>query len=594
MGTDIYANRNVALRDIPLTSAYFRTQTAAFLNARGLTPSDLPEYMAGIYDEADESLLACGGLDGSTIKCLAVDPEVRQLNLAGKLVTHLTDRAMHQTGTDNVTVFTKPENLELFRSMGFHPVGQARKAIMMERDRHALTRYTDYLKTLRHEGLCGVIVMNANPLTRGHLYLIDEARKRTDHLFIILVSEHKLNMFGYSERKAMLQEALRGMNDVTVVEGSIYSVSAATFPSYFIKEKSKAAEAHIELDLDIFSRHLAPALGVTVRFVGHEPLDLLTAAYNEGMHRLLPPRGIAVTEVQRLRPDAAAEVPFISAGGVRSLLTKGETARALALAAPTAAPYILTKAACTALRAELELTPKPGLVDRENNGAHRDMDYALMTRSIEALEPAFREIALAAHRMNLPDCTELARIGREGEAEMLQATGGVNTHKGALFALGLATAATSHLLAKKGRIKTDELQKTIARSAANFPRPEATHGAAARRKYGAQGALDNALTGYATLFDDWLPYLLHVKGRPEAQYLLLLKIMAAIDDTNVLHRAGKEAAEDVKRQAAALLENFSTDALQAMDRDLTARHISPGGAADMLALTLYVAGVCGG
>lgn len=592
MCADIYGSRSLILRDIPLTSAYFRKQVEKFVTEQGLTP-DLPGYMAGIFDEADDTLLACGGLEeGSLIKCMAVHPEARQLNLAGKLVTHLTDRAM-SAGATNVTVFTKPENRDLFRSMGFHLTGQASSAIMMERDSHALTRYTDYLKTLRKEGTCGAIVMNANPLTRGHLYLIGEARKCTDHLYIILVSDHKRTLFSYKERKAMLEKETHDMPDVTVVEGSIYSVSAATFPSYFIKEKSRATEAHIELDLDIFSRHLAPALGVTKRFVGQEPIDALTAAYNEGMHRLLPPRGIEVIEVPRCKTEEMADdASVISATQLRNKLQQGETAEALKLAATAATPYILAKAATTALLAELDLTPKPGLVDRDNNGAHSDMDYALMACSIQALEPAFRQIAVETHRTQQPDCTELARIGREGEAKMLQATGGVNTHKGALFALGLTTAATSHLLAKEGYVKTKELRTTIAQLAAKFQQPATTHGAAARKKYGAQGALDNALTGYAKLFDKWLPYWISVKERAEARHLLLLKIMADIDDTNVLHRAGQAQAAEVKMQAAALLNNFSTAALQTMDREFIARHISPGGAADMLALTLYVAGIC--
>lgn len=614
----------MSLRSIPLSSAYCRRQAETFLLAQGLQMPRL-DYMAGVFDD-DDRLLACGGLDCSTIKGLAVCPEARQLNLAAKLVTHLRAYAL-EAGHRDVTVFTKPANIALFRSMGFCLIGQSSGAALLETDRMALPRYLDHLRSLRpaesspdsKQGLgqeeqiqpqdflsqpqekqgpgqaaplhrCGVVVMNCNPLTRGHLYLIGQARRRCGHLVIVPVADNPLTLFGYSERRAMLQAAVEDMPGVSLAEASIYTVSRATFPTYFIKEKSQRALAHIELDLNIFAHHLAPALGATVRFVGTEPTDELTAAYNAAMHRLLPPAGIEVVEIARQGADGSPERP-ISASALRQALARGQTSRALLLAAPQAVPYVLAQAAAHALRTELDLTPKPGLVDRRGAGAHRDMSHALMVRSIEALRPTLLAVARAAYGPELPRCAALMAIGIAGEEQMLRATGGVNTHRGALFAIGLATAAAAHLLHTEGRVRPDALQRTIRLVAADFKQPPATHGALVRQQYRVGGALGNALGGYADLFAQWLPFLQAHEAEPYALHRLLLRIIATLDDTNLLHRAGGERAAQARREAARVEAQFTPDALEVLCRDFTAHNLSPGGAADMLALTVYVKGL---
>lgn len=579
----------IVWREIPLNSAYFLKQVDRLLTDNALTRPPL-DYLVGMYDEETDELLACGGLGGSTIQCVAVSSAARNLNLAGKIVTQLLAHAL-QSGISNVTVFTKPENKTLFTSMGFHMVAQAQRAIMLEHDRRALKRYVDYLTSLQLNGVCGAIVMNANPLTRGHLYLITQARKQVDHLYVILVADHPHNLFKYAERHEMLEKALKGMDNVTLVEGSIYSVSAATFPSYFIKEKSAVSETHIELDLNLFAQHLAPALKISKRFVGSEPNDELTAAYNIGMHRLLPAKGIEVVEIPRCKHPGKANC--ISASLLRKAMTEGKLLQALELAAPEAAPFIWSKAATAALQAELNLTPKPGLVDCHNSGAHSDMDYSLMQNSIQALELPFRRIAeMAASTSSLPDCARLAAIGREGEQQMLQATHGVNTHKGALFALGLTLAASIHLHSTQQPLNAHLLQKTIAQLAACFPRPADTHGASLHRRYGVPGALDNAQTGYEQLFSQWLPFWKQHQNSPDALHRLLLYIMSTLDDTNVLHRVGTQRAAEVKNEARHLLQNFTLNQLEQLDLIYIEQNISPGGAADMLALTLFIAAVC--
>ena len=589
------AAATLSLRSIPLSSPWCRRQAESFLLTQGLQMPRL-DYLAGIFDD-DDRLLACGGLDGSTIKGLAVCAEARHLNLAAKIVTHLRAYALEE-GCRDVTVFTRPQNIPLFRSMGFCLIGQSEGAALLETDRLALDRYLGHLRSLRPKvGTCGVIVMNANPLTKGHLYLIDQASRRCDRLVIIPVADNPLTLFSYHERRAMLAEAVTQFPHVTLAEASLYTVSRATFPTYFIKEKSRRSSAHIELDLNIFTRHIAPALQASLRFVGTEPADELTAEYNAAMHRLLPPAGIEVVELERMTlpaqssPSPAAEAAPVSASSLRRALQEGRTWQAVQLAAPQAVPYVLAHAATIALRTELDLTPKPGLVDLRGTGAHRDMDHALMARSINALRPTLLAVARAGWQEELPQCRTLMAIGLAGEEEMLRATGGVNTHRGALFALGLAVAASAHLLRKHGRVEPSALQQAIRLLAADFKQPPATHGALVRSQYKVGGALGNALGGYAALFSDWLPFLQHHADDPHGLHRLLLRIISTLDDTNMLHRAGAERAARAREEAARVAQDFSPDALETLCRSFTAQNLSPGGAADMLSLTVFVKGI---
>ena len=135
-----------------------------------------------------------------------------------------------------------------------------------------------------------------------------------------------------------------------------------------------------------------------------------------------------------------------------------------------------------------------------------------------------------------------------------------------------------------------DLQAGIIRLASQFPDTQGTHGSHAVSQYQAKGALAMAREGYEQLFNDWLPFLreLQQQGDPYAHHKTLLRIMAQLDDTNVLHRCGAEVAQRVKAEAATLLADFSPDRLEAMNRRYTAENISPGGAADMLALTIFI------
>lgn len=614
-----------------------RQRIEAFLKRNGLRFDDM-HYYAAITDD-DGEMIAGGGLKGNVIKCMAVDDAHKGEAIANTLISHLIAHA-NEEGHSNVILFTKPKNRQLFESLSFRLLAEAPEAVLMETGIGGINNTVEALKKIKEEGeVCkennqeckkeektnlnittpqhlnpstpqplttttprrGVVVMNCNPFTLGHRYLIEQAAKQVERLFVMVVRED-CSLFAYVERKAMVEQGVAHLENVTVIDGSEYAISQATFPTYFLKRLDDAADTQMLLDLDLFRRHIAPALGATVRFVGTEPTDRLTRRYNQLMHEVLAD----VRETARLEKEGNA----VSASRVRKAMEQGDMSTIRQLVPPTTLPYIIAHLATQALQAELDTTPKPGLVDKDNNGAHRDMDYALMQRSIDTLHPYFVKLALLGCADALPSHTAIRDAGIEAEKAMLSATNGVNTHKGALFSMGLAVVAAAHeerkIAANEEQILKERnggedvlvsLQTTIKALAASFPDTNGTHGSKAKQlskgTTAIKGALDNAREGYEMLFAEWLPFYIERRKERDAYTLhkTLLRIMCDLDDTNVIYRTDLATAEEVKQEARALLDSFSKAALKDMDWHYTARNISPGGAADMLSLTIFIGSI---
>ncbi|MFT4067153.1 triphosphoribosyl-dephospho-CoA synthase [Paraburkholderia sp.] len=290
-------------------------------------------------------------------------------------------------------------------------------------------------------------------------------------------------------------------------------------------------------------------------------------------------------------------------------------ARGEVVASPLADEAQLARCAVVALLDEAELTPKPALVDRRGSGAHRDLDLATMRRSAHALEPTFAALARVARRRGEPSAllrTELAQIGRAGEQDMLRATGGSNAHRGAIWIIGLLVAGAalemSASAATHARLSGDATQPdaarvcTLAARIACFPdrfaAPSNSHGERARRRYQVGGARREAQDGFPHVIGVGLPALHAARARgideSAARIDALLAIMTTLDDTCLLHRAGLAGLHAGQRGAQRVLDAGGSAvragrvALDALERELLSLNASPGGAADLLAATLFL------
>lgn len=564
------------IRRLDLSLPRVARLVTAFLDGAGLTLDGDIRHFAGMFDAGD-NLLGCGGLDGNVMKCLAMSAEARGTGAAATLITHLMDEAF-RAGHTSVRVFTKPEYKDLFLSLGFSLCGEGSKAVLLESDSQPLRKYCAYLSRHRADGL---VIAHADPPTRGHLHLISLAARQCQRLAVIPVGPNRKNTFTYAERLDMLRKATAHLANVEILEGSEYAVSQLSFPSYFLKKASDVSRQQAEIDLDIFCRHIAPAIGCARRFVGTEPADVLTAQYNALMKQQLPRSGVQVVEIDRLT-DALGPV---SASRVRRALNDGRLKEALPLVPPADTPYLLSHLAIRSLRKELALSPKPGLVDPHDNGSHTDMDYALMSRSIDSLRSYFTLLAVTAYDAESLSTDTIRSIGMQAEAAMMAATGGVNTHRGAIFSLGLAVAAAARLLSGRS---SRTLSGEIAFLAKGFARTEGTHGQSVRHRYGTSGALENAQSGYDMLFKRWLPFYQDSRKTDDDCLRLLMKIIAEQDDTNAIYRAGLQKANEARQKASALaVGDCSREALESLNDDFKQSRISHGGAADMLALTFF-------
>lgn len=580
-----------------------RRRIEGFLQANGLRYDDV-DYYAALVDESSDEIVAGGGLKGGVIKCVAVADGHKGEAVANQIVSHLIAKA-NAAGHQCVKLFTKPQNRPLFESLSFRFLAEAPEAILMETGVGGIAKYSEELRAKSEECNCyllagrnsvevdstklsvdtvkwsvGVIVMNCNPFTLGHRYLIERSSELVERLYVVVVRED-CSMFSYSERKAMVSQGVKDLGNVVVVDGSDYAVSATTFPTYFLKRISDATDTQILLDLDIYLRHIAPALGANVRFVGSEPTDPLTRRYNELMR-------------QQLGDDHICEIPrmekygsVISASRVRRAIEANSLWQAIELVPSSTIPYIIAHLATRALQAELDTTPKPGLVDKRDNGAHRDMDHALMLRSIRALHPYFIRLAQLGCSSPQPPHDDIVRIGIEAERAMFEATGGVNTYKGALFSMGLAVIAAGGAALCHN---TNAMSSSIAALASRFPVTKGTHGSEAKTKACLKGALDNARDGYRMLFEAWLPFYETCveSADPYALHKTLLRIMCDLDDTNIVYRTSLATMLQVKEESKQLLQSFSIMGLETMNSKFMRCNISPGGSADMLSLVVFL------
>lgn len=261
----------------------------------------------------------------------------------------------------------------------------------------------------------------------------------------------------------------------------------------------------------------------------------------------------------------------------------------------------LADLAVEALIDEADLSPKPALVDRRGSGAHSDLHLGLMHASALSLWPMFKDMAEAPEQfaeIGQPLREALGRIGREGEAAMLRTTNGVNTHRGAIWALGLLVTAAAlepnncsaaQLTLRAAKLALIEDRNVVA---------QLSHGAQVAQRYGAMGAKEQAQLGFPAVMQKGLPQLQRSRasgsGEQNARLDALLAIMTTLADTCVLYRSGLEGLHAMQHGAQRVLDAGGSASLagrrclHALDQQLLQLNASPGGAADLLAACLFI------
>ena len=281
-----------------------------------------------------ESLIATGSRWGNILKCIAVDDNYRGQDLTATVITQLRQDAF-AAGYSHLFLYTKPRNEFMFSNLLFHPIARTSDVLLMENRQNGIADFLNNLPMAEGKTV-GAAIMHCDPFTKGHRYLIETAAKECDRVYIFVLSEDRGN-FPAKDRLELVKKGTADLTNVTVLPTGPYLISAATFPTYFLKEQNKAALVQCQLDIEIFTKYFAPKFGITRRYVGTEPLCPITSQYNDALAAALPEKGIQLRQIPRLE---SAGIP-ISASAVRAALNDKKTLEQLV--PKTTLAYLLNK-----------------------------------------------------------------------------------------------------------------------------------------------------------------------------------------------------------------------------------------------------------
>ena len=318
----------------PARIAADRVAWLELLQREGIRGEANLDAVYGIYSD-DGTLIATGARYRNILKCIAIDHEHQGGSLFNELMSGLM-REVFACGHRACYVYTKADARDAFRHLGFCDIAHVDDTLYFLEN--AVRGLPHYLQALRGQYVAGsriaAIVMNANPFTNGHRYLVEKAARENDVVHLFVLSED-LSQFPGAVRLALVKAGTADLANVHVHPTGDYIISAATFPAYFLREDDDVTTIQARLDARIFKEHIAPALGITKRYVGHEPYSAATAIYNEALQQEFA--GSPQLEIiERLRADGA----YISASRVRELIASGNLDAVRPLVPPTTFAYL--------------------------------------------------------------------------------------------------------------------------------------------------------------------------------------------------------------------------------------------------------------
>lgn len=299
-------------------------QVDALLRREGIRRDRNLDYTCGIFD-SQWNLAATGSCFANTIRSLAVDSRRQGEGLLSQVVSHLLE-IQASRGNPHVFLYTKPETARFFSGLGFYEIARAENdLVFMENRRDGFSRWCAALAEKRREGRAAAVVMNANPFTLGHLHLVERAAAEWDTVHLFVLSE-EAGPIPFAIRRWLAEEGTAHLPGVVCHGSGPYIISAATFPSYFLREEDSVIRAHACLDLQLFGA-IARRLELRCRFVGEEPASRVTALYNQIMARRLPELGVQCRIIPRLERGGRP----VSASDFRLAVHDGALDRALEL-----------------------------------------------------------------------------------------------------------------------------------------------------------------------------------------------------------------------------------------------------------------------
>lgn len=279
---------------------FANNQIQKLLQEEGIRRDPNLDYTCGMYDE-DMNIIATGSLFGNTLRCMAVSHQHQGEGLMNEIVTHLIE-VQFERGNTHLFLYTKCDTAKFFKDLGFYEIARVSNQLVFMENRR--TGFSDYLKELKtacsekSAESIAALVMNANPFTNGHLYLVEKAAAENDVLHLFMVSEDA-SLIPYSVRRKLIMEATSHLPNICYHDSGPYIISNATFPSYFQKDESSVITGHAQLDLTIF-KLISEALHINRRYVGEEPTSQVTGIYNKIMAEELPKADIECIIVPRL------------------------------------------------------------------------------------------------------------------------------------------------------------------------------------------------------------------------------------------------------------------------------------------------------
>lgn len=269
-----------------------------------------------IVAKIDGNIIGTCSYGGKVIKSFAVKKELQGEGIAAKLISRITN-IMFDKGIFHTFIFTKPVNKYIFSELGYHEVFSTKNVTLLESSSNNIRRYIDTIKSQTSFG-CedkAAIVMNCNPFTLGHRYLIERAAWENQTVIVFIVQEDK-SSFPFDVRYKLVKEGIKDLNNVHVVSGGDYIISSSTFPSYFIKEEENKDRAYKQLDAGIFGKYIATAFNIKRRYLGTEPYCSVTNGYNKVLAEILPGYGVEVRVIDRITVDSKE----VSASSVRKYI----------------------------------------------------------------------------------------------------------------------------------------------------------------------------------------------------------------------------------------------------------------------------------